>query len=130
MENKDIYKLVVIFYFSAAHKLDGYNGKCANLHGHNYKLELEVTGQQVNNIGLVVDSEKIKRQAKQIIAELDHKYLNELPMFAGVETSAENIAKYLYQQCSQGLNDEVATVSAVTLWENENFYVRYEQESN
>lgn len=127
MSDQSCYKLVVIFHFAAAHKLDGYQGKCANLHGHNYKVELELSGHQLNDIGLLVDSETIKCQAKQVIAELDHQYLNELPMFMAIPTSAENIAKYLYQQCSQCLNDELIKVSAVTLWETENFYVRYEQ---
>ncbi|MEM9242927.1 MAG: 6-carboxytetrahydropterin synthase QueD [Pseudomonadota bacterium] len=120
-----MYSITIILRFCAAHKIDGYNGKCANLHGHNYKLELEVSATQLDKLGFVVDSDIIKQHVKPIIAQLDHQYLNELPGFAGVSPSAENIAKYIYEQCDQSLRKDRIQISQVTLWETDDFYVRY-----
>lgn len=121
------FTLVVILRFCAAHKIEGYQGRCANLHGHNYKVEIEVCGQQLNDIGLLIDCETIKKRLKQVIDLLDHSYLNELPAFEGISTSAENIARYIYQQCAKKINNEGVRVEAIKLWETDNFFVRYSQ---
>lgn len=120
------YKLTVIVRFESAHQIKGYDGKCANLHGHNYKAEIEVTSHQLNELGLAVDSVVIKKQAKKIVAKLDHQNLNELDMFQGINPTAETIAEYLYHELAQALDDDIVKVSAVTLWETDDFFVRFE----
>lgn len=106
--------------FAAAHRLRGYDGNCARLHGHNWKVEISLTGSQLNDVGMLIDFKEIKRTGKQILTQLDHYYLNDIPPFdVELNPTAENIAFYLFQQLSEALNDERISVSAVTVWENE-----------
>lgn len=106
--------------FAAAHRLRGYDGNCARLHGHNWKVEISLTGSQLNDVGMLIDFKEIKRTGKQILTQLDHYYLNDIsPFDAELNPTAENIAFYLFQQLSEALNDERISVSAVRVWENE-----------
>lgn len=106
--------------FAAAHRLRGYDGNCARLHGHNWKVEISMTGSQLNDVGMLIDFKEIKRTGKQVLAQLDHYYLNDIPPFdAELNPTAENIAFYLFQQLGEALNDERIRVSSVTVWENE-----------
>ena len=106
--------------FAAAHRLRGYDGNCARLHGHNWKVEISLTGSQLNDVGMLIDFKEIKRTGKQVLTRLDHYYLNDIPPFdAELNPTAENIAFYLFQQLGEALNNERIRVSAVTVWENE-----------
>jgi 6-pyruvoyltetrahydropterin/6-carboxytetrahydropterin synthase len=106
--------------FAAAHRLRGYDGNCARLHGHNWKVEISLTGSQLNEVGMLIDFKEIKRTGKQVLTRLDHYYLNDIPPFdAELNPTAENIAFYLFQQLGEALNNERIRVSAVTVWENE-----------
>jgi 6-pyruvoyltetrahydropterin/6-carboxytetrahydropterin synthase len=106
--------------FAAAHRLRGYDGNCARLHGHNWKVEISLTGSQLNEVGMLIDFKEIKRTGKQVLNQLDHYYLNDIPPFdAELNPTAENIAFYLFQQIGEALNNERIRVSAVTVWENE-----------
>jgi len=106
--------------FAAAHRLRGYEGNCARLHGHNWKVEISMTGTQLNEVGMLIDFKEIKRQGKLILESFDHYYLNDLPPFdVELNPTAENIAFTLFQQLGERLNDERIHVSAVKVWENE-----------
>jgi 6-pyruvoyltetrahydropterin/6-carboxytetrahydropterin synthase len=106
--------------FAAAHRLRGYDGNCARLHGHNWKVEISLTGSQLNEVGMLIDFKEIKRTGKHILTQLDHYYLNDIsPFDVELNPTAENIAFYLFQQLGDALNDERIRVSAVTVWENE-----------
>lgn len=106
--------------FAAAHHLRGYEGNCARLHGHNWKVEIKVSGQQLNQVGMLIDFKEIKRRSKDILKRLDHYYLNEIPPFDEVlNPTAENIAYYLFSELSQVINDERIQVAAIVVWENE-----------
>lgn len=106
--------------FAAAHHLRGYEGNCARLHGHNWKVEIKVSGQQLNQVGMLIDFKEIKRHSKDILKRLDHYYLNEIPPFDEVlNPTAENIAYYLFSELSQVINDERIQVAAIVVWENE-----------
>lgn len=106
--------------FAAAHHLRGYEGNCARLHGHNWKVEIKVSGQQLNQVGMLIDFKEIKRRSKDILKRLDHYYLNEIPPFDEVlNPTAENIAYYLFSELSQVINDERIQVVAIVVWENE-----------
>ena len=119
------YLLKVITDFAAAHSLRDYAGECSRLHGHNWKLEVEVAASALDAAGMGVDFKAIKTAAKAAIAELDHQYLNELAPFDIINPTAENIAAHLYRELSALLNTEVIRVFAVTLWETERASVRY-----
>ena len=91
-----MYELKTITQFGAAHQLRNYKGKCENLHGHNWKIEVYVKGENLDENGLLVDFKVIKDKTKEIIEELDHKFLNELECFRDINPSSENIARYIY----------------------------------
>jgi 6-pyruvoyltetrahydropterin/6-carboxytetrahydropterin synthase len=108
--------------FSAAHFLRGYQGKCENLHGHNYKVRLTVAGPSLNHIGLLVDFKELKRSMGVVLERLDHCNLNDLEMFREVNPSAENIAAYLFHEFDAVLlsfTGHPAGVTRVRVWEAE-----------
>jgi 6-pyruvoyltetrahydropterin/6-carboxytetrahydropterin synthase len=100
--------------FSAGHALRGYKGKCENPHGHNYKVRLTVQGPQLDSIGLLFDFVQLKQVLHGVINGMDHKYLNDQPPFIELNPSAENIAKYLYDEVSRGLKEMTASAAATT----------------
>lgn len=124
----DCFKLKIITDFAAAHNLRGYPGDCANLHGHNWKVEVEVTATELDELGMGVDFKQIKRDTKEVIKHLDHSYLNEVSPFDKINSTAENIAKYLYQTLTEKINKEAVAVSAVVVHETDSSSVKYTQE--
>lgn len=115
-----MYILTIEDYFSSAHQLREYKGKCENLHGHNWKVVLQVKGEKLNSLGLLIDFTELKKILKNILSYLDHKNLNELEPFDTINPSSENIARYLYDSISDELaaeNPDVA-VDSVTVWES------------
>jgi 6-pyruvoyltetrahydropterin/6-carboxytetrahydropterin synthase len=127
VKKTSLYTLKIEVDFSAAHKLYDYVGPCERLHGHNYTLEVEIRTQTLDRQGMVIDSATIKQYVKQIVARIDHYYLNELEPFTTVSPTAENIAQWLYQQLETALNAVNVPLHAITLWETDRFCVRYEE---
>lgn len=119
------YTLRVLSEFAAAHTLRDYPGACSRLHGHNWKVEVEVRGSELDQIGMVIDFRDIKRAAREVGERLDHRYLNELEPFDSINPTAENISRYFYDELSQRLNGQNLKVHAVTLWETDRACVRY-----
>ncbi len=111
-----MYTLIVRCTFDAAHRLPGYAGKCARVHGHTYRVEAEFTAEQVNRDGIVLDFLELRRVLERIVP--DHAYLNEV---LEETPTAENIAAWLYRR----LRDEGLPVSAVTVWETDHYGCRY-----
>ena len=93
-----MFEVKVRDHIASAHVLKGYDGPCAQLHGHTWKIEVTVVGQQVDDIGLVIDFKILKKKLKDIIMPLDHVNLNEHPAFAKDNPSTENLARYIYRQ--------------------------------
>ena len=122
------YTLKVVIDFAAAHSLRHYPGDCANLHGHNWKVEAEVTATALNEVGIGMDFKHIRQATKTVCDRLDHTYLNELEPFTEINPTAENIAAYIYQELSSTLNSGSVKVSAITIWETERACVRYTEE--
>src|SRR4030042_3536061 len=89
--------------FSAAHRLRNYKGLCENLHGHNWRVEVTVCSEVLDNAGMVIDFSMLKQKTKVIIDLLDHQYLNEAPPFTDINPSSENLAAYIFDQLSQAL---------------------------
>ncbi len=122
------YTLKVVSDFAAAHSLRDYPGDCRRLHGHNWKVEVEVESASLDKLGMVVDFKSIKQAAKAATDELDHRYLNEIPPFDVQNPTAENMAAHLFRRIAETLNDDRVRVRAVTLWETERACVRYTEE--
>ena len=119
------FRLTTLLDFAAAHRLHGYDGDCAKLHGHNWKVEVQVVGDQLDDVGMVLDFKQIKRHAKAVIAELDHTYLNDHPWFQQRNPTAENLAVFLFERLSERINTDTYQVEAITVWENERNCVTY-----
>ncbi|HXT61513.1 MAG TPA: 6-carboxytetrahydropterin synthase QueD [Pyrinomonadaceae bacterium] len=104
--------------FSSAHQLRGYKGKCENLHGHNYKIEIYARGSELNQIGLLVDFVELKDAANELVAYLDHKNLNELDPFVSEQNpSAENVARFCLEKLAAQLNDDRVQIYKVRCFE-------------
>lgn len=120
-----MFEITVEETFSSGHALRGYRGKCENPHGHNYKIQVRLRGPQLNSIGLLVDFKDLKRIMRELTNRIDHQYLNDLPPFTTINPSAENLAKYVYDNVRAGLNqlgEEVGAgveIATVTVWETD-----------
>ena len=122
------YTLKIVTDFASAHTLRGYPGACARMHGHNWKVEVEVVARALDDIGMGVDFKVIKQATREVAERLDHRYLNELEPFTDINPTAENIAAYFYRALSDTLNNQRVRVQAVTLWETERACARYAED--
>jgi 6-pyruvoyltetrahydropterin/6-carboxytetrahydropterin synthase len=121
-----MYKVAVREYFSGAHSLRNYKGKCEELHGHNWKVEVSISGEQLNAIGLLVDFAELKKIVREVVGKLDHKYLNEIEPFDSINPSSENIAKYIYEEIEKKLpKGTTCKLAEVTVYESETTSVTY-----
>jgi len=106
--------------FAAGHALRGYKGKCENVHGHNYRVRMTIAGPELDAIGLLVDFTELKRVIRAIIGVLDHQFINDLEPFKTVNPSAENLAKYFYDETKRQLTmPATAKIAEVTVWETD-----------
>jgi 6-pyruvoyltetrahydropterin/6-carboxytetrahydropterin synthase len=120
-----MYEITVIKSFSAAHLLAEIGGKCEELHGHNFKAEVTVAATELNSTGLLIDFRVFKKWLGEILDDIDHKYLNALSSFAGINPSAENIAKYICEKMELKAGASRVNVVRVKIWESENAAVTY-----
>jgi 6-pyruvoyltetrahydropterin/6-carboxytetrahydropterin synthase len=112
-----MFELSVRTHFSAAHRLVGYNGQCANFHGHNWEVELFLRGSKPNELGMLVDFREIKSALREIMKDLDHADLNQLPAFVRDNPTSEHIARFLYGALSGKLDTDRHWVHRVTVCE-------------
>ena len=98
-----MFEIVVQHHFCAAHSLRGYDGKCGNTHGHNFKVQLTVAGTRLNALGILVDFKDVKAVLQMVIDDVDHQNLNELPAFTSVNPSTENLCRFFYDRVAAGL---------------------------
>jgi 6-pyruvoyltetrahydropterin/6-carboxytetrahydropterin synthase len=120
-----MYKITVLSHFSAAHRLRHLRGKCEELHGHNWKVEVSVVSNRLNKEGVVIDFTVLKQKVEKVLKPLDHHYLNDLPYFSGKEPSSENIAKYIFDRLKAELKGYHAVLKEVTAWESETSCATY-----
>jgi 6-pyruvoyltetrahydropterin/6-carboxytetrahydropterin synthase len=120
-----MFELMVETTFSAAHQLKGYKGKCEHLHGHNWKIEVHVIAERLNEIDIAMDFQEIKKITNEVIAPLDHSVLNEIFPFTEKNPSSENIAKWIYDSLIKKIDNENIRVSAVAVWESETSSATY-----
>ena len=113
--------------FSAGHALRNYHGKCENVHGHNYRVRVTLEGPQLDSTGLLCDFVELKRAMRDVIAVLDHQFINDLEPFRSVNPSAENLAKYFYDEISSQLTDlpPGARLANTIVWETDTASAQY-----
>ncbi|MDA8387434.1 MAG: 6-carboxytetrahydropterin synthase QueD [Nitrospiraceae bacterium] len=119
-----MFELSVESSFSAAHQLRGHGGGCEKLHGHNWKVQVHVLADRLNDIDLAIDFHVLKKYLGECLVPLDHSMLNEVFPFTEKNPSSENIAKWVYDSMRKKLNGDVH-LSAVTVWESETASATY-----
>ena len=120
-----MYELKVVTKFAAAHQLTMVGAKCENMHGHNWKIEVHVTGEKLDKGGVIMDFGVIKKHVREIMSQLDHKYLNELEFFQQSQPSSENIACFVARELQQRMDHPSVRVSRVTAWESDDASATY-----
>lgn len=123
-----MYKINVTSSFSAAHQLEGYAGLCKNLHGHNWKVRIQILCTQIDEIGMALDFGIAKKHLRDLMEKLDHHFLNSLSYFEGINPTSENIAKWIYDEFKKEFNTSEARIYEVEVWESENSSVIYSEE--
>jgi len=120
-----MYELTIETGFASAHQLRGYKGKCEKMHGHNWKVQVSVTAERLNDIDLAIDFHDLKRMANEVVSPLDHAFLNDIFPFTEKNPSSENIAKWIYDSMNKKLSEGNVRVSAVTVWESDTASASY-----
>jgi 6-pyruvoyltetrahydropterin/6-carboxytetrahydropterin synthase len=123
-----VYEVTIKKTFSAAHILKEIGGKCEDLHGHNFIVEVTVRGKSLNQEDILIDFRDLKRWTNEVLEALDHKYLNEIEIFRCTNPSSERIAHYIHDQLRDQMKSMNLSVSRVTVWESENAHVAYYDE--
>jgi 6-pyruvoyltetrahydropterin/6-carboxytetrahydropterin synthase len=120
-----MYEVKVVTRFAAAHRLTMVGAKCENLHGHNWKIEVSLTGEALDAGGVLMDFGEVKGRLREIIARVDHQFLNELEMFQGRQPSSERIAAYIAGELQKAITTPGVRVSRVSAWESEDSCATY-----
>jgi 6-pyruvoyltetrahydropterin/6-carboxytetrahydropterin synthase len=120
-----MYELKIVTHFAAAHQLAMVGEKCENMHGHNWKIEVFVTGEKLDEAGVLMDFGIIKKHVAEVMSLLDHKYLNELEFFKNDPPSSENIAGVVARELQKRIDSPAARVRRVAAWESEDACATY-----
>lgn len=123
-----MYEVTVEDTFAAGHYLRNYKGKCENPHGHNYRVRVTLKGEDLDKAGLLLDFKDLKRVMKHAIDYLDHKMINDIEPFTVLNPSAENLAKFFYDQTNENLREHTngrVSVKQVTIWETDTSIATY-----
>jgi 6-pyruvoyltetrahydropterin/6-carboxytetrahydropterin synthase len=120
-EAKGMFRLRIETEFDAAHKIESYKGKCANLHGHTWKVEIFVLGEKLDPTGMIVDFCVLKQRLKEITEKLDHSYLNETKEIGN--PTSENLSKYIFEK--MGDLAENVKLEKIRIWENPRSWCEY-----
>ncbi len=125
-----MYILTIEDDFSSAHQLRGYKGKCENIHGHNWKVVASIKGNILNEIGLLIDFHDLKKMLSDILKNLDHQNINDIPPFDTLNPSSENIAKYISDTFNEKLKEvsKDIQIDSITVWESQTSRCTYKPE--
>lgn len=124
-----MYQLTIKDKIDSAHKLIGYHGKCANIHGHTWWIEITVIGTELNPLGILMDFKDIKQLIiPRTIQRFDHQLLNDHKPFDKINPTAENLSKYVFEDIeSSMLLPRNIKLKSVTIWESEKASCKYEK---
>jgi len=125
-----MFEVTVEESFAAGHYLRNYRGQCEKPHGHNYKVQVTLLGRELDKAGLLVDFREVKDLIRRTVERIDHQMINELEPFTVVNPSAENLAKYFYEETNTRLRqatDGRVSVKEVTIWETDTTTATYSE---
>ena len=120
-----MFELSVKTHFSGAHRLNGYDGPCCRVHGHNWSVEVFLRGTELDSNGMLVDFTVVKKFLSEVLEELDHRDLNEVPEFRSKNPTSEHISRYLFEKLSACLNCKRYSVSKIRVCETDNTGAAY-----
>lgn len=121
-----MFEIEVTAAFEAAHFINGYVGKCSRLHGHNWRVTAIVRGEQVDELGMLIDFKVVKAELNRVLDDFDHRFLNELEIFSKENPTAENIARKIFKQlASAEIFSGSTKLYAVKVYESPNSCVTY-----
>lgn len=125
-----MFELSIKTHFSAAHRLVGYAGACANPHGHNWEVEVFVRGPRLNALGMLMDFKDIKKAVRAAMDEVDHCDLNQFPAFVRENPTSENLARFLHQRLAGMLDSNALKVHRITVCETPGTSASYWHDGN
>ncbi|MBN2105320.1 6-carboxytetrahydropterin synthase QueD [bacterium] len=111
--------------FSAAHRINGYQGQCGKLHGHTWKVRVQIKTRQIDAIGISIDFKELRTLTENVLEKLDHQLINEIAPFHSQNPTAENLAKYVFEGVARQLPESIQ-MDNVTVWESDNYAVTYQ----
>jgi len=120
-----MFELKIITQFAAAHRLLNFKGKCEQLHGHNWKVEVFVRSAVLDETGLVKDFGEIKAATHEVLNGLDHQYLNDLDPFRRENPSSEHLARHIYRELKSRIDDGRVHLTRVSVWESDTACASY-----
>ena len=121
-----MFEIKVTEYFESAHQIDGHNGKCQNLHGHNWKVEVICEAESLDEIGMACDFYEVRLELKEVITPLDHVHLNTLEPFQKANPTSENVAKYIYKKMKEKVKKfNGVCLKAVVVFETDRYSAKY-----
>jgi len=123
-----MYTIFKDYKFAAAHQIRGHTGGCENLHGHNYLVRVHVAAEQLDELGMVVDFSEIKSVLEEVVGPFDHQVINEIPPFDVVNTTAELLSSYFFDEVAKRLDDGRVRVTEVEVWENDSSSARFRRD--
>ena len=124
-----MYTIKVESHFNAAHNLRGYQGKCEKLHGHNWKVEVEIQAKKLNKIEMVCDFKIVKKNLESVLRKLDHSYLNKNPFFKKHNPTSERIAEFIYNSLKKSLRSKLFSLKSVSVWETQSCSATYREDN-
>jgi len=125
-----MYEVTVDADFSSGHYLRNYRGKCENPHGHNYKVRVTLQGERLDETGLLLDFKLLKQVMRPVVEYLDHQMINELAPFTEINPSAENLARYFFDETSKQMSEMTGgrvRVKDCTIYETEDTTAKYSE---
>ena len=120
-----MYEISVEHTFAAGHALRGYKGKCENVHGHNYKVQVTVAGEKLDSTGLLIDFIDLRAAIRELAERLDHRFMNDVPPFDQINPSAENMARYFADAIDAQVRPHGVHIASVKVWETETTSATY-----
>ncbi|HPM03913.1 MAG TPA: 6-carboxytetrahydropterin synthase QueD [Candidatus Cloacimonadota bacterium] len=122
-----MYKINVSSSFSAAHKLNNYPGLCKNLHGHNWKVRIQINCTKTDDLGMALDFGIAKKHLRDLMEMFDHQFLNELDFFKEINPTSENIARVIFNELKKEFNKPESIIAEVEVWESDHSSVVYSE---
>jgi len=125
-----MFEVTVDDSFAAGHYLRNYKGKCENPHGHNYKVRITLAGNELDKAGLLLDFKDLREVMRHVIERLDHQMINEVEPFTTLNPSAENLAKYFYDETNSRLQRTTSgrvRIKQVTIYETDTTTATYSE---